>query len=152
MEYLRHSESDKDEVFHNLLRPTAEEHFSDLGAYSGDTIRELLHYTDGKFASVTALEPDRRSFRKLNEWASANITGDVTLVQAGAWNEDTVKCFTDQAGRQSRVAGQGKERRCMRSTACCPAARAPILKWTWRAQSAKPSPVPRKPFGSTRPS
>ena len=109
MEYLRHSESDKDEVFHNLLRPTAEEHFSDLGAYNGDTIRELLHYTDGKFASVTALEPDRRSFRKLNEWASANITGDVTLVQAGAWNEDTVKCFTDQAGRQSRVAGQGKE-------------------------------------------
>ena len=41
--------------------------------------------------------------------ASANITGNVTLVQAGAWNEDTVKCFTDQAGRQSRVAGQGKE-------------------------------------------
>ena len=68
MEYLRHSESDKDEVFHNLLRPTAEEHFSDLGAYNGDTIRELLHYTDGRFASVTALEPDRRSFRKLNEW------------------------------------------------------------------------------------
>ena len=30
-------------------------------------------------------------------------------MQAGAWNEDTVKCFTDQAGRQSRVAGQGKE-------------------------------------------
>ena len=109
MEYLRHSESDKDEVFHNLLRPTVEEHFSDLGAYNGDTIRELLHYTDGKFASVIALEPDRRSFRKLDEWASANITGDVTLVQAGAWNEDTVKCFTDQAGRQSRVAGQGKE-------------------------------------------
>ena len=68
MEYLRRSESDKDEVFHNLLRPTAEEHFSDLGAYNGDTIRELLHYTDGRFASVTALEPDRRSFRKLNEW------------------------------------------------------------------------------------
>ena len=109
LEYLRRSESGKDEVFENILKPTENEHFSDLGAYNGDTIRELLHYTDGKFASVTALEPDRRSFRKLNEWASANITGDVTLVQAGAWNEDTVKCFTDQAGRQSRVAGQGKE-------------------------------------------
>ena len=109
LEYLRRSESGKDEVFENILKPTENEHFSDLGAYNGDTIRELLHYTDGRFASVTALEPDRRSFRKLNEWASANITGDVTLVQAGAWNEDTVKCFTDQAGRQSRVAGQGKE-------------------------------------------
>ena len=74
MKYLRHSESDKDEVFHNLLRPTAEEHFSDLGAYNGDTIRELLHYTDGKFASVTALEPDRRSFRKLNECGRVPIS------------------------------------------------------------------------------
>lgn len=109
MEYLRHSESDKDEVFHNLLRPTAEEHFSDLGAYNGDTIRELLHYTDGKFASVTALEPDRRSFRKLNEWASANIEGDVTLVQAGAWDRDEIRCFSDQAGRQSHVANKGRE-------------------------------------------
>ena len=109
MEYLRHSESDKDEVFHNLLRPTAEEHFSDLGAYNGDTIRELLHYTDGRFASVTALEPDRRSFRKLNEWASANIEGDVTLVQAGAWDKDEIRCFSDQAGRQSHVANKGRE-------------------------------------------
>ena len=109
MQYLRASESDKDEVFHSILRPTAAEHFADLGAYNGDTIRELLRYTDGKFASVTALEPDRRSFRKLSEWADANLTGDVTLVQAGAWNEDTVQCFTDQAGRQSRVAKQGRE-------------------------------------------
>ena len=60
MEYLRHSESDKDEVFHNLLRPTAEEHFSDLGAYNGDTIRELLHYTDGKFALI--FRPSKHSF------------------------------------------------------------------------------------------
>ena len=109
MQYLRASETDKDEVFANLLRPGAAEHFADLGAYNGDTIRELLHYTDGKFASVTALEPDRRSFRKLREWAEGNLTGDVTLVQAGAWHEDTVQCFTDKAGRQSRVAAQGRE-------------------------------------------
>ena len=105
---LKECESPEEEMY-DLLRIGAQETYVDLGAYNGDTIRELLHYTDGRFASVTALEPDRRSFRKLNEWASANITGDVTLVQAGAWNEDTVKCFTDQAGRQSRVAGQGKE-------------------------------------------
>ena len=95
LKYLRNSESGKDEVFENILRPGADEHFSDLGAYNGDTIRELLHYTDGRFASVTALEPDRRSFRKLNEWASANIEGDVTLVQAGAWDRDEIRCFSD---------------------------------------------------------
>ena len=109
LEYLRRSESGKDEVFENILKPTENEHFSDLGAYNGDTIRELLHYTDGRFASVTALEPDRRSFRKLNEWASANIEGDVTLVQAGAWDRDELRCFSDQAGRQSHVANKGRE-------------------------------------------
>ena len=109
LKYLRNSESGKDEVFENILKPTENEHFSDLGAYNGDTIRELLHYTDGRFASVTALEPDRRSFRKLNEWASANIEGDVTLVQAGAWDRDEIRCFSDQAGRQSHVANKGRE-------------------------------------------
>lgn len=109
IEYLRRSESGKDEVFENILKPTENEHFSDLGAYNGDTIRELLHYTDGRFASVTALEPDRRSFRKLNEWASANIEGEVTLVQAGAWDRDEIRCFSDQAGRQSHVANKGRE-------------------------------------------
>ena len=109
LKYLRNSESGKDEVFENILRPGADEHFSDLGAYNGDTIRELLHYTDGRFGSVTALEPDRRSFRKLNEWASANIEGDVTLVQAGAWDRDEIRCFSDQAGRQSHVANKGRE-------------------------------------------
>lgn len=109
LEYLRRSESGKDEVFENILKPTENEHFSDLGAYNGDTIRELLHYTDGRFASVHALEPDRRSFRKLNEWASANIEGDVTLVQAGAWDRDEIRCFSDQAGRQSHVANKGRE-------------------------------------------
>lgn len=106
--YLRASETGKDEVFHTILRPTHEEHFADLGAYTGDTIRELLHYTDGAFASVTALEPDRRSFRKLTAYAEG-LSGSVRCEQAGAWSCDTVLCFSDQAGRQSRVAKQGKE-------------------------------------------
>lgn len=45
-------------MFENILPAgPQDEHFSDLGAYNGDTIRELLHYTDGRFGSVTALEP-----------------------------------------------------------------------------------------------
>ena len=108
LRYLRDSETDKDEVFHAILRPTHEEHFADLGAYTGDTIRELLHYTDGAFASITALEPDRRSFRKLSAYAET-LAGTVHCEQAGAWSCDTVLCFSDQAGRQSRVAKQGRE-------------------------------------------
>lgn len=108
LHYLRDSETDKDEVFGTILRPTREEHFADLGAYTGDTIRELLHYTGGAFASITALEPDRRSFRKLTAYAEG-LSGVVRCEQAGAWSCDTVLCFSDQAGRQSRVTKQGRE-------------------------------------------
>ena len=108
LQYLCASETNKDEVFHSILRPTHTEHFADLGAYTGDTIRELLHYTDGAFASVTALEPDRRSFRKLTGYAQT-LVGAIRCEQAGAWSCDTVLRFSDQAGRQSRVSGQGKE-------------------------------------------
>lgn len=111
LSYLRASETDKDEIFRTVLKPGAEEHFADLGAYNGDTIRELLSYTGGAFASITALEPDRRNFRKLTAWAEQNLSGPVTLEQAGAWQEDTVLRFADKAGRQSRVAAEGRETR-----------------------------------------
>ena len=35
--------------------------------------------------------------------------GEVTLVQAGAWDRDEIRCFSDQAGRQSHVANKGRE-------------------------------------------
>lgn len=33
----------------------------------------------------------------------------MTLVQAGAWDRDEIRCFSDQAGRQSHVANKGRE-------------------------------------------
>ena len=104
--YLRRSETSKDEAFAEILRPGPEEHFVDLGAYTGDTIRELLHYTSGAFASVTALGPDKRSFRKLKAYAET-LVGRVRLMQAGAWDSDMELPFAAKAGRQSKVTQSG---------------------------------------------
>ena len=109
LHYLCDCETDKDEAFQNILRPNEEEHFVDLGAYNGDTIRELLSYTNGKYASITALEPDRRTFRKLSAYAEEHLTGDVTLLHAGAWFEDTTLTFAARAGRNSALAAKGVE-------------------------------------------
>ena len=106
--YLRHCETDKQEVFSSVLKPHTQEHFVDLGAYNGDTIRELLSYTGGAYASITALEPDRRNFRKLSKYAEEQLdAARVQLVQAGSWNEDTTLTFAAKAGRNSALAGQG---------------------------------------------
>lgn len=104
--YLRASETERCEAWQNILRPGPAEHFADLGAYTGDTIRELLTYTGGSFASITALEPDRRSFRKLSQYAET-LSGCIRLTQAGAWACNTELPFAAKAGRQSRLAATG---------------------------------------------
>lgn len=106
--HLREGEDDKREAFANILKPHRFEHFVDLGAYSGDTVRELLGYTAGEFASITAFEPDRRNFRKLAAYAEG-LTGVVRLEQAGAWSGDCIQTFAAKAGRNSRLSGSGVE-------------------------------------------
>lgn len=107
IDFLRACESSKEEAFCSILRPGNGEHFVDLGAYNGDTIRELLTYTQERFASVTAFEPDRRNFRKLARYNEECLNGRAALVHAGAWSSDTVLTFAAKAGRNSALAGQG---------------------------------------------
>lgn len=106
--YLQMCESPKKEIFERL-EPGPQEHFADLGAYNGDTIRELLQYTDGAFGSITAFEPDRRNFKKLQKYADEALqgSGSVNLVPAGAWVRDETMVFAARAGRNSRIAKEG---------------------------------------------
>ena len=105
LKYLTDSFTSKDEAFENILRPTEDEVYLDLGAYRGDTIEELLRYTCGHYRSITALEPDNSTFRKLK----ANFGGreNVRLFNMGIWNEDTDLCFEASKGRGSSVKASG---------------------------------------------
>lgn len=79
LSYLRASTTPLEEV-PALLELGADEHFADLGAYTGDTIRAFLRATGGAFGSITALEPDRRNFRKLVQYVQDNLTDRACLV------------------------------------------------------------------------
>jgi FkbM family methyltransferase len=46
------------------------EHFVDCGAFDGDSIREFLKRTDGRFARITAIEADADSYRRLCEYVA----------------------------------------------------------------------------------
>ena len=97
----------KDEVFENILNFNSEESFLDLGAYRGDTVEEFLRYTKGEYKSIIALEPDKRSFRKLLAYVDGKE--NILPVQKAIYSCDSVALFNYAAGRQSSFSEKGDE-------------------------------------------
>jgi FkbM family methyltransferase len=80
-----------------LLSLGSHERFLDLGAYNGDTIREFLRLTDGKYAGITAMEPDVHNFKKLHE--ATALLPNVTLRPEASWNKACELTFSGKGGR-----------------------------------------------------
>lgn len=97
-------ESEPREAWENILRPGKEEHYMDLGAYTGDTIAEFIRYA-GEWRRITALEPDPVTFAKLER----NTAGlhDCILYRLGAYSRYARLPFAGGAGRGSHLAAGG---------------------------------------------
>jgi FkbM family methyltransferase len=104
--YLFESESNKDAVYSKLLDCESIENYLDLGAYNGDTIREMLRYNP-QLKSAIALEPDARNFRKLNEYAQNVANCEVKCINAGAWCENTTLLFDASGNRNAGIVSKG---------------------------------------------
>ena len=64
VDYLYNSFANMDEIFTEILQVNQQEILVDMGAYNGDTIRQFLQYSCGKYKSIYALEPDGKNFKK----------------------------------------------------------------------------------------
>ena len=104
---LRAVESNKDEVY-SLLDAQDIRSAADLGAYNGDTVRELMTYAPA-LSEVWAFEPDRRSFRKLSDFAETLEFPKVHALHAAAWSENTVLSFADTGNRNAGAFALGKQ-------------------------------------------
>ena len=103
IKYLWRSESDKDSVYLDLLNAGSIRSYVDIGAYNGDTVRELLSYAPS-LESAIALEPDARNFRKLSEYANTvSDKLDITCINAGAWCENTTLSFDASGNRNAGI-------------------------------------------------
>ena len=107
IDHLFDAESDRDEVFSELLEAADIKTYADLGAYNGDTIRELIRYAPS-LERVTAFEPDRRSFRKLSEYCETLTSPDIEKINAAAWSGDAVLTFGDEGNRNSGLFAKGR--------------------------------------------
>lgn len=98
--YLFRCESEKNEVYRDILHLTDDEYIVDLGAYDGDTIREFTEYTGGNYSRITAFEPDEKNFRKLCQ-RTENFD-NIKRYNLGAWDKEETLYFEKKGGRNSR--------------------------------------------------
>lgn len=99
--YLRRNLSTPDEVFTKLLSAADYRETADLGAYTGDSIRELSGFAPG-LERITAFEPDERSFRKLCAYAEG-APFRIEAHNAAAWKDDCELTFTSGGNRNSTL-------------------------------------------------
>ncbi|MBQ8762532.1 MAG: FkbM family methyltransferase [Clostridia bacterium] len=107
LEILEMITTEKSEAFENILKLGKAESYLDLGAYRGDTVEEFLCYCGGEYSDITALEPDRRTFKKLEAYLE-NIP-ESTAYQKAVYSENKTLLFSSKAGRQSAVCEKGEE-------------------------------------------
>ena len=87
-----------------LIQPRQGDIYADLGAYNGDTAEQFAELCPG-YGHIYAFEPDKRSFRKCVR--RLLIHDELTVVNACAWSCDRTLGFSQSAGRQSKILGQG---------------------------------------------
>ena len=102
--YLRQAVTPRDESFQLLgdIRRAA-----DLGAYNGDTAKELIERYPN-IEKIYALEPDRRNFKKLSDYARGLSAPIIHPINAAAWSENTTLTFADSGNRNSGAFAKGK--------------------------------------------
>ncbi len=105
--YLETISAQPEQIFRTILKPSRNETFVDLGAYNGDTIRELLNYTNRKYYLIHAVEPDRRNFRKLEQYIADNNLKHIRAHHCVVWCKDTELPFGSKSGRQSALTPDG---------------------------------------------
>ena len=104
LRFLNGCTTNKDEAF-GLLNLGKDESYLDLGAYNGDTIDEFLSYTGGCCGSITAFEPNPKSFKKLCDHCAQ--MENVRLWQLGSYNRNTILSFNTKSGRNCAISGKG---------------------------------------------
>ncbi len=100
--------NDPDEVMRTLVRPSELTRTADLGAYNGDSVRELLSH-GARPERIYAMEPDRRNFKKLSLYAEGETRTKVLPTQAAAWSRREALTF-DASGNRNASAESNRSK------------------------------------------
>ncbi len=103
--YLKACETEPDEAWENIIKPTGDEHFVDLGAFCGDTVKEFLSNTED-YAQIYAVEPTAKSFRRMQ--AAIGDMENVSLFNLAISDGRDELIFNTHGGRNHAEAASGE--------------------------------------------
>lgn len=101
LSYLRSCETDQGRDLAALF-PRDFTAYVDLGAYTGDTVRETLARYPG-IRRVVAFEPSPKCAAKLRAYLETVTGTAISVVEAAAWDKSETLSFADGAARNSTV-------------------------------------------------
>ena len=99
---LRETHSDFSEVYSDILHAEGFEYIADLGAYNGDTLREIKPYAK-KLCEAIAFEPDRRNHKKLCDYADGESGFSIKAYKNAAWDKSETLIFDGSGNRNSTL-------------------------------------------------
>ena len=99
---LLSARSDPGEVWQEVVRADRLTVAADLGAYTGDTARELLEAAPN-LQTIYAMEPDASNFRKLERYAQNERRAKILPVCAAAWNKPEMLSFDAEGNRNATI-------------------------------------------------
>ncbi len=102
LKYLFRDISTPDETFKEILSPESYETCVDLGAYNGDTVRDLRGRCPN-LKKIISFEPDRKNFLKLEKYAIENCPELCETYNCAVGYEDGIKYFSAEASRNSAL-------------------------------------------------
>lgn len=102
LQYLTVTNETRAPIYTELLHAEAFRSYLDLGAYNGDTVRELIPFSP-HLETVYAWEPDRRSFAKLSAYADSEKQCQVFPIPCAAWSEPCTLSFDDSGNRNASL-------------------------------------------------
>lgn len=100
--HLKNSYSDFGDVLRNVV---GAEHVTcavDLGAYNGDTLRELYAVAPSLKRAI-AFEPDRRNYKKLCDYAGGELGFSIDAHNVAAWDKSDTLFFDGGGSRNSTL-------------------------------------------------
>lgn len=95
---IRSTHSDFSEVYRDILKAESFQNIADLGAYNGDTLREIKPFAPN-LQNAIAFEPDRRNHKKLCDYAENEIF-NIEAYKVAAWSHYE-KLFFDGSGNRN---------------------------------------------------